>query len=1098
MRLIVGRAGYGKSYNCMNEIKQNIEEAYNGPLIYIVPEQFSLTAEYDVSKVLNKGGTLEVQVLTFKRLCHRIYNEFGYKTQNITKAGRAMLVYSIMKDLENDLLLLNGVDRKPGLVTTVCDLISEFKRYNILPETLLNANVSDKRLVDKLRELAYIYKEYKNRIEGKFLDTDDDLNAVLNFIDKSMLIEDAKIWIDGFDGFTPQELEVIKALNKKCDITIAISADEENSELFLLNRKTIDKLKRFTNVEELYLCEEKRLKNDELCFLEANYNTIVKLPYEGQTQSVEICINSNLYDEVENIAINILKKVRDEGYRYENILVATRNMENYKSIFKMIFERYKIPYFIDAKTDLSMQPLISLVLSLLDIVSKNFQTESVITYLKTGLTNIYDFNDIDQLENYVLSYGIKGTRWLENWKYGDEEENTKINDIRQKVVMPIVNFTSHLKSKTTVRELTITLYDFLREIEVDKSLQNFLEKVKNSENSSDVMFVDSYIQVWNIFVKLLNEIVLTMGDDTTTFDKFASILKQGFLTQEIGLIPTNKDQVVIGDIARSKNSHIKILYVVGVNDGMFPMQYNDEGFLNDSERNILMEDGVEIAKDTKMMLIEENFNIYKILTTPSEELHLSYPIADSSGTTLRPSSIINQMKKMFKNITTYDYLISKQDWESLINTNESTFSHLAYSVREMKDNNEVDKRWTLVYKWFKENNPGFVSIIKSGLEFNNSVGKLSGDNAKSLYGSTINSSVSKMETYASCPFMFYLKYGLNIKERKIYKLQTPDVGVFMHDILDKFSKYLEQNGITWREVTKEEIDEIANKIVDDTLSEIKYQILTSSNRLKFMSIKLKRVIKRVLFVITTHIKNSEFDVTGSEINFGLNKEYPPIKIELEGGKMLLLSGKIDRLDIAKTADNKYVRIIDYKSSSKEINLSNVYYGLQLQLITYLDVVSTDEYTPGGALYLKLDDPIISTKKDITPEEVEEEIRNKLKMKGIILADVKLVKAMDTNMGTESHNLTLGVKKDGSFTKMPVATEEQLKDLCKHTKKLLKQFAEEILDGEVKNEPIKNKKHSPCEYCEYKEICNFDKELGNKFRLVNELKNEEVYEQIRLF
>lgn len=391
-----------------------------------------------------------------------------------------------------------------------------------------------------------------------------------------------------------------------------------------------------------------------------------------------------------------------------------------------------------------------------------------------------------------------------------------------------------------------------------------------------------------------------------------------------------------------------------------------------------------------------------------------------------------------------------------------------------------------------------MSLIKSGLEFDNSVGRISSANARGLYGSTMNSSVSKMETFASCPFMFYLRYGLNIKERKVFKLETPDIGVFMHDILDKFSKYLEKNNLSWRELEREEIDDIADKIVDDTLGELRYQILTSSNRLKFMSIKLKRVIKRVLWIITMHIKNSEFDVAGSEINFGVDKEYPALKIELKDGNTLLLNGKIDRLDIAKTEDNKYVRIIDYKSSAKEINLSNVYYGLQLQLITYLDVASEKEYTPGGALYLKLDDPIISTKKDITPEEIENEIRTKLKMNGIILADVKLVKAMDTNMTTESQNLNLGVKKDGSFTKMPVATQEQLKDLCKHTKKLLKKFAEEILDGDIKNEPIKNKKHTPCEYCDYKEICNFDRELGNKFRTVNELKNEEVFEQIKLF
>lgn len=1097
MRIITGRAGYGKSYYCMNEIKQNLEEGYDGPLIYIVPEQFSLGAEYDVSKVINKGGILEVQVLTFKRLCHRIYNEFGYESKSISAAGKAMLIYSIMRDLEKDLILLKGVDRKAGLITTVCDLISEFKRYNITPEVLLQVNTKNKRLSDKLRELAYIYREYEKRIDGKFIDSDDDLRIVTKYIEQSKIPYNAKIWIDGFDGFTPQELEVIKALNKKADVTIAISESRDENELFLLNRKTIEKLKRFANIEEINLDEAKRFENDEIRHIEKNFNAFPVESYENKTKHVDISVTSNLYQEVENIACDVLRKVRDEGYRYDNILIATRNIEVYKPIFKMIFERYNIPYFIDTKTDLSLQPLVCLVMSLLDVCSKNFMTESVISYLKTGLTNIEDYNDIDLIENYVLKYGIKSTKWLDEWKYDKNEVNDKINQIRQKIIEPIQMFKQKLNGKKTVKEFVVAVYEFLVQINVEKNIQNLLEQIKDSDSimSTENMFANSYIQVWNIFIKLLDELVDTLGTEKITFDKFQAVLKAGISTQQIGLIPTNKDQLTIGDIARSKNSHIDILYVVGVNDGLFPMQYNDEGFINDNERNLLLENDIEIAKDTKMMLLEENFNIYKILTTSKKELHISYPIADDAGTVLRPSSIINQLKKMFPKITENNMVMSDFSWEDLVNTKNSTFVHLASEVRKGKNEEKVDDRWFTVYKWFENNNPDFISLIKAGLSFKNTVSSMSKTSAQSLYGSTMNSSVSKLETYASCPFMFYLRYGLNAKERKVYKLETPDVGIFMHDILDKFSRHLEKQDISWRSLEKEDIEEITSTIVDETLSEFKYNIFTSNNKLKFLSLKLKRVVKRVLWLITLHIKTSEFDVAGSEITFGENAKYPPIEIELEEGNKLVLNGKIDRIDIAKTEDNKYIRVIDYKSSSKDIKLSNVYYGLQLQLITYLDVVSSKDILPGGALYLKLDDPIITSKKDIPIEQIEDEIRKKLRMNGIILSDVKLVKAMDTNIGTESNNINLSVKKDGTFSKMPVATEDELKKLCKHTKYLLKQFAEEILNGNLKNEPIKNKGKTPCTYCDYKTICNFDKELGNRFKYINELKNEEVFEQM---
>lgn len=1099
MKLVLGRAGSGKSYYCMNEIKENLLEAYSGPLIYMVPEQFSLTAEYDISKVIGKGGILDVEVLTFKRLCHRIYNEFGYEKQAISKSGKAMLVYSIMKDLEKDLTLLAGVDKKIGLVTMVCDLISEFKRYNISPDILINANVENERLANKLKELSYIYTEYEKRIKDKFVDGDDDLKIVLEFIAKSKLISDAKIWIDGFDGFTPQELEVIKALNKKVDLTIAIASDKEDSELFVLNKKSIEKIKRFANVEEVYLDDIKRFDNPELLHIEKNFNLFQTNIYEGETNNIDISIASNPYVEIENIAIDIMKKVRDENIRYKDILVTSRNIESYKPVIRMVFERYNLPYFIDAKTDLAIQPLVSLVMSLLEVCNRNFMKDNVITYLKTGLSNIEDFNDIDMIENYVLRYGINGSKWLEEWTYGSEEQNNKVNEIRRRVVEPIVNLKQKLNSKKTVKEIAVAVYEFLVQINVEGRIQSLFEQIKNKDDilSVENMFADSYIQVWNIFIRLLDELVSVMGDEKSSFEKFQALLKQGVSTEQIGLIPTSKDQITIGDIARSKNSHINNLYVIGVNDGLFPMQYNDEGFINDNERNILLDSNVEIAKDTKMMLLEENFNIYKILTTSMSKLHLSYPIVDDAGVTLRPSSIINQMRKMFKNIKENNLITKEFKWDDLINTKESAFIHLAQEIRKSKDSKTIDNHWFAIYRWFEENNPEYVNIIRSGLDFNNSIEYIERKNAIGLYGNVMSSSVSKMETYASCPFMFYLKYGLKAEERKIYKLQTPDIGIFMHDILDKFAKYMEKQKISWRDIEKEELDEIASKIIDETLSEFKYSILTSSNKLKFLSLKLKRVVKRVLWVITLHIKTSNFEVAKSEMKFGDNSEYPPIEIELEEGRKLSLRGVIDRIDIAKTEDGNYVRIIDYKSSSKEINLSNVYYGLQLQLITYLDVVSNNEMLPGGALYLKLDDPIIKSKKDMTVQEIEDEIRNRLKMNGIILADVKLIKAMDNEMTTESLNMNLKMKSDGTYIKMPVATHEELSKLCKHTKRLLKQFAEEILNGNIKNEPIRNKTKTPCEYCDYKIICNFDRELGNKFKHINELKKEEIFEQLSI-
>ena len=320
----------------------------------------------------------------------------------------------------------------------------------------------------------------------------------------------------------------------------------------------------------------------------------------------------------------------------------------------------------------------------------------------------------------------------------------------------------------------------------------------------------------------------------------------------------------------------------------------------------------------------------------------------------------------------------------------------------------------------------------------------------------------------------------------------------MHEIIDRFSEYVIKNNISLREIEKDETEKIVSQLVDELLVDFKNNIFNSSSQMKRLVVRLKRVIKRVIWVIVNHIRNGEFEISGSEVEFGKDKGLSAVEIELSDGNKLLLNGKIDRIDIAKTEEGKFIRIIDYKSYNKELKLSDIYYGLQLQLLVYLDAAMEKDLLPGGMLYLKLDDPIMKTKKNISKEEIEEEINKKLRMKGVILSDARLIKAMDTNMTNESSVLDLSVKKDGTFTsKVPVATKEQFTELRNHMKKILKQMGDEILNGNIKNEPIKKKSKSACEFCDYKLICRFDKELGNKFKIINDLKNDQVFEQLSL-
>jgi ATP-dependent helicase/nuclease subunit B len=1096
MKLIYGRAGSGKTYYCMNQIKENIAKAYNGPLLYIVPEQFTFEAEKELIRVIEKPGIINVEVLSFKRLCHRIFNELGYKGNNIGSSGKSMLIFFILNKLNDKLKLLKNAVKNPGIVDTVADLISEFKRYNITPEMLKSISISNEQLKMKLEDMYLIYNEYESTIKNKYIDTDEELTILSHLIGDSTIFNGAKIWIDEFNGFTPQEYEVIKKLAQKSNITVTLTLDNSKQELFILNRKTANKLKQIEDCEEIYLSNSLRFNNPELKHLEKN---IFKYPhenFEGDVNDIKISSCSNTFQEIERVAIDINKLVRDRNFRYQNIAILSRNLDSYKNLISMIFNVYNIPYFLDDKRELDSEPLIQLVLSLFDICIKNFSYESVFNYLKTGLTNIRDINEIDIIENYVLKYGIRGSSvWNKEWK-SDEEDLGKINTIRQNIITPIFEFKDSLNNIKTVKELVISLFEFLIKIGVYENIQNKIQSLKDLNNNFSIEIANENAQVWNIFINILDEIVGAIGDERISFEKFKDTLKIGITKQKIGLIPPSKDQVLIGNIDRTRNANVKFQFIIGVNDGIFPMAFSTEGFINDNDRVELFNSGIELAKDTKTLLFEENYNIYKALTTPSDSLLISYPISTLEGKSLRPSYLIKQILKMYPNLKENNFVIDDID-SDYINTPNATFYHLLKKLRSYIDGLDLSEEWKCAYQWFNNFENEKMESVNKGLDYTNAIEYADKKLINNLYGSNINSSVSRLEKFSLCPFSFFLKYGLNVKTRQIFKLETPDTGTFLHEVIDKFSNFVQENNMNWRDLEKAWCDEKVSEIVNDYLISFRNSLFNSSNRLKNLGLKLKRILKRIVWLIVLQIKNSEFDVIGNEVEFGRGKQYKEIELELDGDNKITLSGKIDRIDLAKTSEGKYIRIIDYKSSNKEIKLSDVFYGLQLQLLVYLDAASLNDFLPGGVLYLKLDDPIIKSKKDLTSEELEYEIMKSLRMDGLILANARLIKAMDTNMDSESSLINLSQKKDGTYGKMPVATEKQFSDLKIHIRKTLKDIGNEIMKGNIKNLPIKKKNFTSCDYCEYKTICRFDRKLGNEFNLISELKEEEVFKRISI-
>ncbi len=1141
LRFIYGRAGSGKSYYCLNDIKSKLNINHETPLILLVPEQFTLQAERNLIKTLNKSGLHRAEVLSFRRLAYRVFNEVGGITrQHIHPAGRCMLLYRIMNELKDDLKVFAKAANQQGFVNTLSTSISELKRYQITPESLRNMaeNTEENELLKhKLEDISVIYEKFETLLHRTYIDADDDLTLLAQKLEKSQQFNQAEIWIDEFAGFTPQEYGVIEQLLRKVyRVNIAFCTDYlideyqlDATEVFSPTKRAVKKLMDIANANNIVIdkpvpCKHTayhRFQNsNSLHHLEQYFYAYPHKKYIEKTKDVSLYTAVNTYTEVESAARDIIRLCRDEGLRYKDITVITRNLPGYEKLIMAVFSEYGIPYFIDRKKEIASHPLVSMVLSALEIFTHHWSYESVFRYLKSGLTNI-ESSDINMIENYVLAAGIRGSRWTkgERWTYRlnagfgatepsiyEQQMIDKVNNIRERIATPLIDFRAKTKGRTEIKEICTALYEFLCAIEVPERIEN---RIDTFQASGELNLANEYGQIWNILMGVIDQIVEVMGEEKITIDRFKELLSIGIQEYQIGLIPPALDQVMVGSVERSKSHEVRALYILGVNDGVFPAAPTDEGVLSDKDREILHEKGLDLAPDTKTKAFEEQYLIYTTLCNVSEYLRISYPIADLEGRAMRPSSIIARLKKLFPNIKEQSNIsIDDTDATNLeqVTVPTPTFNALISVIRRQEEGEPIHPLWHNVYHWYiqskewKDKCEGALS----GLQYSNHVKLIPTEKIKKLYGSPAYTSVSRLEQYATCPFSYYIKYGLKAKERKMFKLSAPDLGTFMHHVLEQFSKRMGTEEMDWNEVEREWCEKEISKIIDEWLEKMADSIFNSSKRYQYLATRLKRTMTRAIWLIVQHIRRSSFIPLGYEMGFEEKGDFPPITLKLPSGEEIKLVGRIDRVDTMETEAGTYLRIIDYKSGNKAFKLSDAYYGLQIQLITYLDALWDNDVKklrkpilPGGILYFKIDDPIIKGSFETKEEEIEKEIMKQLKMKGLLLADVKLIREMDNNLEGDSLIIPARINKGEKLgSSSSVATDRQFEILRKHVKKVLIQLGEEMLRGNVSISPYKKKAFTSCTYCDYAAICQFDSSLkDNNYRILHDIKDEEVWNRM---
>ncbi|CQR72666.1 ATP-dependent helicase/deoxyribonuclease subunit B [Sporomusa ovata DSM 2662] len=1148
LKLILGQAGYGKTWQCFHEIVARLAESPDGrPLLFIVPEQATYEVEQALAAACPSQGFMRAHVLGFRRLAHRVLNETGGAARpHISELGKRMVFSRLLMENKSNFKLLSRAAAEKSFAATVAGLVKEFKTYGVGPDVLTSiASEQDcnQALTAKMQDLALLYQGFEDFLAGRYIDPEDYLTLLAEKIPGSSLLRQAEVWVDGFTFFTPQEYAVITAmLEATQSVTITLCLSQPKSELHsreeaLFHRQweTYQKLKKLAaelqiEAEQQELMLPYRFVRPVLAAIEQQFFS-GRNPAKPVTpdNSFMLAEAANRRTEAEAIAREMIRLSREEGLRWRDMAILIRDMDSYAELMTTVLTDYDIPFFSDNSRPAVHHPLAELLRSALDIVLERWSYEPVFRCLKTDLLPVTR-DQVDLLENYCLEFGIRGSRWTnpEEWAFrrryslaedewigaepdaAEQEYLRQINTIRQDSTAALIllaeKITPAIKKGLIPVELVQAVYEFLQSLHVADTLAAW---AVSAEVAGDLEQAREHQQMWPKLVELLDQIVDTFAEQPLSLAEFAAIVSEGLEGTNLSLIPPGLDYVTIAALERTRRLRIKAAFVPGVSDGILPHRRRDEGLLNDGERALLRTLGLELGSGAVADVFAEQFLVYTALTRASQHLWVSYPLADAEGKALAPSAIIRRLKEI-TGVLPMPLPIEPpagREAEYLARP-ERALAALAGAFRLYRETGNISPAWWDVYNWAlmqpQWREPLRVSL--AGLFHHNQLEPLQPGLPGRLYmkNGVLRGSVTRFEAFRACPFKHFAQYGLNLKERAVYQLAAPDLGQFLHAVLKSFGDRLAARSQSWGELTGNQISELCGDIVTQLAPKLQNEILLSSKQHEHLVTRLTRRAVRAVSRLAAWGEVTQFRPVAFEQAFGRGLDaLPPLTLTLPDA-IVEVAGQIDRLDMGEYDNQNYVLVIDYKSGGAWLSLTEVYYGLKLQLLTYLLVAVSarngpNACLPAGVLYYFLKNPVISGTTLKTPEQIEKDINNRLKMPGWLLADTDIAGLLDAAINGWSEFFKIALGKNGFYESCrdKLKTEEEFKVLLTHVEQELLAVAAAILDGETAIRPYRLEKSTPCGYCAFLPVCQFDDNLPeNDYLALPKLADEAIMRELR--
>lgn len=1156
VRFIIGSAGSGKSQRCLDELTREALAAPSGPpLILLVPEQATFQAEQALLGSGRLKGIMRAQVLSFQRLAWRVsLKAGGFALPPLSDLGKQMVLRALLEKRREDLRLFHQVADKPGFIERVAGSIRELRSYRQGPESLrrqldqLEAEgLGETSLGAKLHDLALVMGELQRYVQGRFTDPDEYLTVLAARLEESRLLEGAEVWVDGFNGFTPQELAVLGAIlrsARQVHISLCIAPGQlykagghhSPADLFHPVLTTYDQLMQLAAesgvpaAPPLLLTEGHRFRGaPELAHVERYLFRQSAPPMPGAPARIRLVEAQNRREEVAAAAREILRLVREEGLRYREIAVIARNLDGYGDLAATVFAEHGIPAFIDRRRTVAHHPLVELLRAALEVVVQDWAYGPVFRYLKTDLTGV-SRAEIDLLENYVIEHGIRGRAWqqAEPWqylrRYTLEEEDAEpgpaqqallaeIHRIRSRATAPLLAFQRRIERRgqqgPTVRELTAHLFQLLEDLKVARRLEAWKAE---AEAQGDLETAREHEQVWARVLDLLDQIVEGLGDQVLSPRVYLQVLSAGLDGLKLGLIPPGLDQVIVGTVERSRHAGVRATLILGATEKDFPPQPAEDAIFTDRERERLKQAGLDVGPTSLERLFQEQFLTYVALTRGSDSLWISYPLADESGRATAPSPVISRLRRLFPDLSPEPAAPAAPDAEAavqLVATPRQLAALVARALRRARSGYAIHPYWLDLYQWIVRDpvlhgESAFI-LGAVGYEewFRRRGAPLGRDLARLIYGDRLVTSVSRLEAFLACPFRHFAGHALRLQERAAFAVSAPEFGLFYHAALSLFVRELEADGLRWDALDPEEALRRMDSIIDRLAPRLQSEILLSSPQHRYLLRAIRRTLRSSLDYLGEHVIHGEFRPVAVEVPFGEEADgLPPVSVDLPGGGRVLLRGRIDRVDALEGPDGRwYVRIVDYKSSPRDLRLGEFYHGLALQLLLYLlAVVEGGEpllpgtRVPAGALYFPVYDPLEPVDAPPPAEELRRKRRKRYQARGLVSDSPDVIRAMD---GAGLGLVQAKLKKDGGVYKgSPVASPDQFRQLFGHLRQVVRACGEQVLQGEAGVAPFRLGKDTACQYCPFKPVCQFDPLAGAQgYRRLEKLDAPAVWQRV---